>query len=71
MHWSEQLGITNAVAHAVPKPYVVFGLAGGIPYIGASGTTIYLAYQAGLAAQGETVFSTGVEQSSESNVLQA
>ncbi|EJF66309.1 hypothetical protein DICSQDRAFT_98350 [Dichomitus squalens LYAD-421 SS1] len=46
------LGITNAVAHAVPTPYVVFGLAGGIPYIGASGATVYLAYQAGLATQG-------------------
>ncbi|KAI0707942.1 hypothetical protein C8Q76DRAFT_696223 [Earliella scabrosa] len=46
------LGITNAVAHAVPKPYVVFGLAGGLPYIGASGATIYLARQAGAAATG-------------------
>ena len=47
-----QLGITNAVAHAVPKPYIVFGLAGGLPYLAASGTTIYLARQAGLAATG-------------------
>ena len=47
-----QLGITNAVAHSVPTPYVVFGLAGGLPYLGASGATIYLAHQAGIAAQG-------------------
>ncbi|KAI0807929.1 hypothetical protein C8Q74DRAFT_1230093 [Fomes fomentarius] len=46
------LGITNAVAHSVPKPYVIFGLAGGLPYIGASGATIYLAHQAGVAATG-------------------
>ncbi|KAI0636445.1 hypothetical protein C8Q77DRAFT_502070 [Trametes polyzona] len=46
------LGITNAVAHAVPKPYVIFGLAGGLPYIGATGATVYLARQAGVAAQG-------------------
>ncbi|KAI0672692.1 hypothetical protein C8Q78DRAFT_970296 [Trametes maxima] len=46
------LGVTNAVAHAVPVPYVVFGLAGGLPYLGASGATIYLARQAGIAAQG-------------------
>ncbi|KAI0780399.1 hypothetical protein BD413DRAFT_1201 [Trametes elegans] len=46
------LGITNAVAHSVPTPYVVFGLAGGLPYLGASGATIYLARQAGVAAQG-------------------
>ncbi|RPD56343.1 hypothetical protein L226DRAFT_615526 [Lentinus tigrinus ALCF2SS1-7] len=46
------LGVTNAVAHAVPKPYVIFGLAGGLPYLGAAGATIYLARQAGVAAQG-------------------
>ncbi|KAI0748649.1 hypothetical protein C8Q80DRAFT_1172960 [Daedaleopsis nitida] len=46
------LGITNAVAHSVPKPYVIFGLAGGLPYLGASGATIYLAHQAGVAATG-------------------
>ncbi|KAL1937631.1 hypothetical protein VTO73DRAFT_13017 [Trametes versicolor] len=46
------LGVTNAVAHAVPQPYVIFGLAGGLPYLGASGATVYLAHQAGLAAQG-------------------
>ncbi|KAH9928486.1 uncharacterized protein BXZ73DRAFT_90560 [Epithele typhae] len=46
------LGITNSVAHSVPTPYVVFGLAGGIPYLGASGATVYLAHQAGMATQG-------------------
>jgi hypothetical protein len=46
------LGITSAVAHSVPTPYVVFGLLGGIPYLLASSTTIYLAHQAGLATSG-------------------
>ncbi|KAH9950196.1 hypothetical protein B0H21DRAFT_687075 [Amylocystis lapponica] len=48
------LGITNAVAHSVPVPYIVFGLAGGLPYVGAAGATIYLARQAGLATAGIT-----------------
>lgn len=43
------LGITNAVAHAVPAPYIVFGLAGGLPYLGASAATVYMAQQAGMA----------------------
>lgn len=55
-----QLGITNAVAHSVPKPYVLFGLAGAIPYLGASGATIYLARQAGVAAQGAYMHSKAV-----------
>ncbi|KAJ3478713.1 hypothetical protein NLI96_g9572 [Meripilus lineatus] len=46
------LGITNSVAHAVPTPYIITGLAGGLPYLGASGATIYLARQAGLATSG-------------------
>ncbi|KAH9981429.1 hypothetical protein BGW80DRAFT_1150658, partial [Lactifluus volemus] len=46
------LGITSAVAHSVPKPYVLFGLLGGVPYLAASATTIYLAQQAGLATAG-------------------
>ncbi|CAL1705664.1 unnamed protein product [Somion occarium] len=46
------LGITNAVAHQVPTPYIMFGLAGGLPYLAASGATIYLARQAGIAAAG-------------------
>ncbi|CCM04713.1 uncharacterized protein FIBRA_06900 [Fibroporia radiculosa] len=46
------LGITNAVASAVPQPYIIFGLAGGLPYVGAAGATIYLARQAGIATTG-------------------
>jgi len=45
-------GITTAVAHSVPTPYLVMGLAGGIPYIASSATTVYLAHQAGLATMG-------------------
>lgn len=47
-----KLGITSAVAYSVPTPYVVFGLLGGVPYLIASTTTIYLAHQAGLATSG-------------------
>lgn len=46
--------MTNAVASSVPTPYIVFGLAGGLPYLGATGATIYLARQAGIAAAGLT-----------------
>ncbi|KIP12289.1 hypothetical protein PHLGIDRAFT_62022 [Phlebiopsis gigantea 11061_1 CR5-6] len=46
------LGITNTVAHTVPQPYVAFGLAGTLPYLGTTLTTIYLARQAGEAAAG-------------------
>ncbi|KAH9079284.1 hypothetical protein EDB83DRAFT_2503762 [Lactarius deliciosus] len=46
------LGVTNAVASSVPKPYVIFGLLGGIPYLAASATTVYFAHQAGLTASG-------------------
>ena len=47
-----QIGVTKTVAGAVPAPYLVFGLAGALPYLGTSGTVIYLANQASLAAQG-------------------
>ncbi|KAJ7193870.1 hypothetical protein GGX14DRAFT_576940 [Mycena pura] len=47
------LGVTGSVASEVPKPVLLFGLAGGLPYIGASATTVYLAHQAGLAATGQ------------------
>lgn len=40
------------MAGQVPTPYLVFGLAGGLPYLGASATTVYLAHQAGLASSG-------------------
>jgi len=49
---SSFLGVTKTVAGAVPKPYLIFGLAGALPYLGTSGTVIYLANQANLAAQG-------------------
>jgi len=46
------IGITSKVAHQVPQPVFVLGLAGGLPYIGASATTLYLAHKAKLAATG-------------------
>ncbi|KAJ7788453.1 hypothetical protein B0H14DRAFT_3892432 [Mycena olivaceomarginata] len=46
------LGITGSIVSEVPRPVMLFGLAGGIPYIGASLTTVYLAHEAGLAASG-------------------
>ncbi|KAJ7706902.1 hypothetical protein B0H17DRAFT_1034788 [Mycena rosella] len=49
------LGITGSVASEVPRPVMMFGLAGGLPYIGASVTTVYLAHEAGLAAAGKLV----------------
>jgi len=54
------LGITSSVASAVPTPYVLFGLAGGLPYLGASATTVYLAHQAGMAATGVVNIDPGV-----------
>lgn len=45
-------GITTNIASQVPEPVFVLGLAGGIPYIGASATTVYLAYEAQKAASG-------------------
>jgi hypothetical protein len=53
-----QLGVTDAVAKSVPQPYVVFGLAGALPYLGSSLTTIYLARQAGEAATGKIISNT-------------
>ncbi|KAI9571361.1 hypothetical protein HD554DRAFT_2169185 [Boletus coccyginus] len=46
------IGITTAVATTVPTPYLVMGLAGGVPYMASAGTTVYLAHQAGLATAG-------------------
>ncbi|KAK0441103.1 hypothetical protein EV421DRAFT_1814113 [Armillaria borealis] len=45
-------GITGAIASSVPKPAMVFGLAGTLPYVAASATTVYLAQEAGHAASG-------------------
>ncbi|KAK7038220.1 hypothetical protein R3P38DRAFT_2515979 [Favolaschia claudopus] len=47
------VGITGSIASEVPQPVMLFGLAGGIPYVGAAATTVYLAHQAGLAAAGQ------------------
>ncbi|KDR73676.1 hypothetical protein GALMADRAFT_71965 [Galerina marginata CBS 339.88] len=49
------LGITSKVAHDVPEPIFALGLVGGVPYILASGTTVWLARQAGLAAAGVSI----------------
>jgi len=49
------LGITNKIAHEVPQPFMVLGIAGGLPYLGAAATTVYLARQAQLAASGAAV----------------
>ncbi|KAI0034028.1 hypothetical protein K488DRAFT_84362 [Vararia minispora EC-137] len=46
------LGVTSSVASAVPTPYIVMGLAGGIPYLGSALTSIHLARQAGYATMG-------------------
>jgi hypothetical protein len=46
------LGITASVANAVPKPVLIFGLLGALPYLGTSATVIYLAKQAGLVTTG-------------------
>lgn len=46
------IGLTKATAHAVPTPYMVMGILGGLPYIASSGATVYLAHQAGLVASG-------------------
>ncbi|EJD53104.1 hypothetical protein AURDEDRAFT_54788 [Auricularia subglabra TFB-10046 SS5] len=45
-------GVTSAMASQVPKPVMAFGLAGALPYLGTSLTTLYLARQAGTAAVG-------------------
>ncbi|KAJ7171931.1 hypothetical protein C8R46DRAFT_1189974 [Mycena filopes] len=47
------VGITGSIASEVPKPVMFFGLVGGLPYLGASATTVYLAHEAGLAAAGQ------------------
>ncbi|RDB22117.1 hypothetical protein Hypma_010607 [Hypsizygus marmoreus] len=46
------IGITKGIASDVPKPVLLFGLLGGLPYVGASATTVYLAHSAGLATAG-------------------
>jgi hypothetical protein len=46
------LGITSSLASTVPRPVLVFGLLGTVPYVGAGATTVYLASVAGSAAAG-------------------
>lgn len=46
------IDITSKVAHQVPRPILALGLTGGIPYIGASGLTLWLARQAQMASSG-------------------
>lgn len=47
-----QVQVTSAVASAIPQPILVMGLVGGLPYLGASLTTLYVARQASQAAAG-------------------
>ncbi|CAK5265324.1 unnamed protein product [Mycena citricolor] len=42
--------ITGSLASEVPSSVMTFGLAGGLPYIGAAATTVYLAREATLGA---------------------
>ncbi|KAG5723433.1 hypothetical protein E4T56_gene14140, partial [Termitomyces sp. T112] len=55
------LNITKIVAQKVPEPVLIFGLLGGLPYMGASAITVYLAHSAGMAASGlDTTLDPGV-----------
>ncbi|KNZ73786.1 hypothetical protein J132_09688 [Termitomyces sp. J132] len=57
----DQLNITKIVAQKVPEPVLIFGLLGGLPYMGASAITVYLAHSAGMAASGlDTTLDPGV-----------
>ena len=49
-----QTGITTAIAAQVPQPVLVLGLAGALPYLGTSLTSMYLAREAGIAASGKS-----------------
>ncbi|KAH7107582.1 hypothetical protein BKA62DRAFT_610808 [Auriculariales sp. MPI-PUGE-AT-0066] len=46
------LGVTSKVAASVPKPVMAFGLAGALPYLGTSLSSLWFASQAGKAASG-------------------
>ncbi|KDQ16153.1 hypothetical protein BOTBODRAFT_130413 [Botryobasidium botryosum FD-172 SS1] len=46
------VSFTSTIASTVPKPLMVLGLAGGLPYVATSLSTLYYARQAGLASQG-------------------
>jgi len=45
-------GITSTIAKEVPEPMMVLGLLGGLPYLSASVTSVYLARQAQIATLG-------------------
>ncbi|KAF5367595.1 hypothetical protein D9757_010646 [Collybiopsis confluens] len=45
-------GITSTLAATVPRPVLIFGLLGAVPYVGAGATTVYFASVAGSAAAG-------------------
>lgn len=45
-------GSRRYVSIAIAYSFVINSLSGGLPYIAASGTTVYLAHQAGLAISG-------------------
>ncbi|KAF8516761.1 hypothetical protein JB92DRAFT_2908968 [Gautieria morchelliformis] len=46
------IGITSLIASDVPRHILTMGLAGALPYLGTSLSTIYLAREASLAASG-------------------
>lgn len=54
LYTAAQGNLTSTIASTVPKHILVFGLAGGLPYLGASLTTLYVARQASQAASGLT-----------------
>jgi len=60
--------ITSGLAARVPKPILLTGLAGAIPYIGTAATSLYFARQAGLLAAGHAA---RVEYDTAINLLEA
>jgi len=62
------VGFTSAIASDVPRHILTMGLAGALPYLGTSISTIYLARQAGLAASG---LATGVDPSIALSLLES
>lgn len=44
--------MTTDLVKAVPQPALVFGLAGTLPYLGTSLSTLFLAREASRASQG-------------------
>ncbi|ORY35475.1 hypothetical protein BCR39DRAFT_509939 [Naematelia encephala] len=50
-------GITRGIIEAVPRPAMIFGLAGLLPYLGTAAATVFMAREASIAAQGERTLS--------------